>query len=134
MVFASNDCHGLKRLLGGGSGGGSGGSGSSDSEIIFVPKGTIQQSVAVTETEAAIVVATASPIARLISVINESQTDTTILISIGSPASLGNYLYPLKRHLIIDEVIDGGDGWSAICQPGETGILRISITPFMKIF
>lgn len=134
MVFSPNDCHGLKRLLGGGGGGGSGGSGSSSSEIIFVPKGTTQSVVTVTETEAAIVAATASPVARLISIINESIADTTILISIGSPASLGNYLYPLKRHLIIDEVIDGGDGWSAICQPGESGILRISITPFMKIF
>jgi hypothetical protein len=137
MVFSPNDCHGLKRLLGGGGGGGSGGSGgsgSSSSAIIFVPKGTVQSKIEITEVATSIVPATTSPVARLITVTNESVTETTILISLGSPASLGNYLYPLKRHLIIDEAIDGGELWSAICPAGETGILRVAITPFIKIF
>lgn len=135
MVFSPNDCHGLKRLLGGsgGSGGSSGGS-SSGSDIMFVPKGTNQQLLEVTEVGITIAAATASPVARMLTILNESVEKTTVFISVGSPASLGNYLYPLRQHLILEEVLDGGEIWSAITQSGEIGILRVSITPLVKIF
>ncbi len=100
---------------------------------MWVPRGHIQQVITVADSATILAAETAVATARMLTILNESQDKVTIFISKGSPASLGNYSYPLHHLLILQNILDGGEIWSAICQPGESGIIRLAIAPLVRI-
>ncbi|MDB9514753.1 hypothetical protein PN499_26470 [Kamptonema animale CS-326] len=101
--------------------------------MIYVPRGTIQQVITVSDSATILAPETAIATARMLTILNESSENTTIFISKGTPASLGNYTYPLHQFLILQNVLDGGENWSAVCRPGESGTIRIAIAPLVRI-
>ena len=121
MVFTASDCNGLKRLI----------TPSSLGSEIFVPRGTTQSVISVGSIPTTLAIATQNPIMRSLTFFNEGPA--TILISIGTEANLANYTYKLPHHFILAGMIDGGDIWSAICQPGESALIRAAIAPSVKI-
>jgi hypothetical protein len=98
---------------------------------MWVPRGYIQQVITVTDSVTILVPETSVATARMLTILNEG--NSTIFISRGSPASVANYSYPLHHLLILQNILDGGEIWSAICQSGESGIIRLAIAPLVRI-
>jgi hypothetical protein len=100
---------------------------------MWVPRGHIQQVISVTDSPTTLAAETAIATARMLTILNESEAKTTIFISRGTTASLANYAYPLHQFLILQNILDGGELWSAICRSGESGIIRMAIAPLVRI-